>query len=235
MDFGSYTVSRIHWGSHQCNLGTCLPTAGKVPNPTRTDYQGGLQSCCFSQDLAFPSWLYGGLHIHYAFAHLRLHCLQLWLQSAYSPMHHTMAFLLTVPPEVLSSLQWWKDPGQVFTGIPFLLSFPSMTITTDALLIRWGVHMGEHLTQGLGPLGNPGCTSPSWNFGWCGEHVVHISHPFTPITFSSCQTTPPPFTTSRNKGSQGHHNFLWKLFIFGVVALLTRTCCWQNIFPGLRT
>ncbi|KAG6937227.1 hypothetical protein G0U57_010216, partial [Chelydra serpentina] len=45
-----------------------------------------------------------------AHARLRLRPLQAWLASTYRPHRDNLDIILTVPPQVLASLNWWLDP-----------------------------------------------------------------------------------------------------------------------------
>lgn len=63
---------------------------------------------------------------------LRLLCLQMWFQMVYSPKYHTMDLRLSVPS---------RSSHPSHTSL-------DKTIITDASLLGWGAHMGEHKAQG---------------------------------------------------------------------------------------
>ncbi|KAG6935944.1 ORF V, partial [Chelydra serpentina] len=70
-------------------------------------------------------------------ARLRLRPLQAWLSSVYRPRRDSLDLVLTVPPQVLASLNWWLDPKKVLEGVLFHPSQPSLALTTDASSLGW--------------------------------------------------------------------------------------------------
>ncbi|XP_067398957.1 uncharacterized protein [Emydura macquarii macquarii] len=83
-------------------------------------------------------------------ARLRLRPLQAWLASVYVPHRHSLTRMVLVPPQVLSSLDWWRDPREVMMGVPFREFIPSVTLITDASDRGWGAHIShDQGTQGL--------------------------------------------------------------------------------------
>lgn len=85
--------------------------------------------------------------VQYARLHLRL--LPQWLASAYSLSRHHLDLVLTVLPQVLGSLSWWKEPSSVMGEVPFATPQPVVTVVTDASVLRWGSHLSNLMTQGL--------------------------------------------------------------------------------------
>ncbi|KAG6937400.1 ORF 3, partial [Chelydra serpentina] len=84
-----------------------------------------------------------------AHARLRLRPLQAWLSSAYRPRRDSLDLILTVPAQVLASLNWWLDPRKVLAGVPFHPPQPSLALTMDASSLGWGAHLQNLQTQGL--------------------------------------------------------------------------------------
>lgn len=60
-------------------------------------------------------------------------------------------YILTVPPHVLASLQWWKDPRSVMMGVPFATLQPSVALISDISDLGWGANHNNLRTQGLRP------------------------------------------------------------------------------------
>nr|XP_025045344.1 uncharacterized protein LOC112547415 [Pelodiscus sinensis] len=81
-------------------------------------------------------------------ARLRFRCLQHWLATVYIPSRHSVHRPVVVPQYVRESLQWWTNPTNLLTGVPFHRPQPTIQITTDASLIGWGTHMGNSTVQG---------------------------------------------------------------------------------------
>ncbi|KAM7162909.1 uncharacterized protein RBU57_009865 [Macrochelys suwanniensis] len=61
--------------------------------------------------------------------HVRDHSCQItplstpaWLSSVYHPRRDSLDLVLTVPSQVLASLNWWLDPKKVLEGVPFHLA-----------------------------------------------------------------------------------------------------------------
>ncbi|KAG6932460.1 hypothetical protein G0U57_021497, partial [Chelydra serpentina] len=84
-----------------------------------------------------------------AHARLRLQPLQAWLSSVCQPRRDSLNLILTVPSQVLASLNWWLDPRKVLEGLPFHPPQPSLALTTDASSLGWGAHLKGLQTQGL--------------------------------------------------------------------------------------
>lgn len=72
-----------------------------------------------------------------------------WLASVYLPSCHHLDSVLTVPPLVLASLDWWQDTLMVCTGIPFARPQPLISLVSDVSERGCGAHLGHLRTQGL--------------------------------------------------------------------------------------
>lgn len=102
----------------------------------------------------------------------------MWLQMVYSPKPHADSPF----PQVLFPLHWWTDPCQVCIGVPILPSSLDKTIITNAFLVGWGEHMGNHMMQG------------TWTPGESRMHIIILE---LQAVRKVCQAFL-PFTRSHN-------------------------------------
>lgn len=49
--------------------------------------------------------------------------------------------LARIPPSVLESLNWWKSPGNVCQGVPFVQPSPTKLVVNNTSLLGWGAHL----------------------------------------------------------------------------------------------
>ncbi|XP_034624657.1 myotubularin-related protein 13-like [Trachemys scripta elegans] len=85
-------------------------------------------------------------------ARLRMRPLQQWLAMVYAPSRDHLDKVITIPPEVLTTLQWWTDSRTVFGEVPFDSLRPSVslmlqTFAEERTSVRCG-HKGTKETEG---------------------------------------------------------------------------------------
>lgn len=56
-------------------------------------------------------------------------------------LRHPLDTLLTIPPQVLLSLQWWCNPNPVMEGVSFVAPWPTESLVLDASDLSWGAHL----------------------------------------------------------------------------------------------
>nr|XP_025038833.1 uncharacterized protein LOC112545273 [Pelodiscus sinensis] len=76
-------------------------------------------------------------------ARLRMRPLQGWLKVAHNPLRSPLDAVVTIPQDILRSLDWWKDEGTVCAGVRFTKPSPSVQLVTDALDVGLGAHLGN--------------------------------------------------------------------------------------------
>ena len=75
--------------------------------------------------------------------------IQLHLLRVFRPSRDNLNKQITLTNEVRSSLAPWYRRSFLSQGKPFRQRPPSVTITTDASLLGWGAHMGDHHLRGI--------------------------------------------------------------------------------------
>lgn len=86
----------------------------------------------------------------FVISHARFHmcCLQPLLRTVYAPNRDKLHKVLLMPSAIKISLEWWKDPQNVCTGLPFIQPPPTLILTTAASLVGWWAHVDDHTVQG---------------------------------------------------------------------------------------
>lgn len=64
----------------------------------------------------------------------------------------TSSITTSAPSVSGSTLLWWTQLSNLLVGVPFQLSPPTMTLTTDASLRGWGAHLDGSCVRGQWPL-----------------------------------------------------------------------------------
>lgn len=82
-------------------------------------------------------------------ARLCLRSLQAWLATVYLLVLHHLDSTVTVPSQVLVSMEWWLDHHVVCAGVPLLQSQLSMLVVSDTLSPGWGTQLRSLRIQHL--------------------------------------------------------------------------------------
>lgn len=80
---------------------------------------------------------------------LHICCLQLWLRLIYKPQTDCLNKSVLLHWFVLNSFMWWTDLSKVLVGTLFTPPTLCTTLTREASLTGWGVHLSSHMTHGL--------------------------------------------------------------------------------------
>lgn len=92
---------------------------------------------------------------------LRMRPLQLWFLQNFKALTDLQSIKLTILKKPLCSLAWWISLANLLGGTPFIPPIPSVTLTTDASMWGWEVHIGKDCIGGQetyqlpGTLGHP--------------------------------------------------------------------------------
>ena len=73
---------------------------------------------------------------------------QMHVLRHYRPTRDSLRKRIPMSGEVRRSLRWWSRPALLLAGKPFQRPPPTEIISTDASLLGWGAHLGEHRLHG---------------------------------------------------------------------------------------
>ena len=79
---------------------------------------------------------------------LMLRPVQLYLLSLQVDLRRDIDLLVPVRPGLRLALWPWTDRPWLSAGVPLRPPPPTLTVATDASLVGWGAHMGDHLLSG---------------------------------------------------------------------------------------
>lgn len=99
----------LHWGSLELHHCAGLFAHRQVPDYERDHSLHHKLSSGNGQDIYVTTWPHYLLDYVTPFTRLHLHCLQVWLQSVYSPSCHPVNLMLTIPAKGLSSFLMWTN------------------------------------------------------------------------------------------------------------------------------
>jgi hypothetical protein len=82
-------------------------------------------------------------------ARLFIRPIQVYLMAFWSIRDSTLEQKILVRSTLLPHLLWWRSSKNLQQGVFLNSPETQCTVTTDASLVGWGGHMGEHVVQGL--------------------------------------------------------------------------------------
>ena len=83
------------------------------------------------------------------YAHLHMRPIQMYLLFYWKPSQRDVQSLIPVSSQLISHLEWWTIPQNLFKGVPLSPLSPDMVLTTDASKSGWGAHLDDLTVQGV--------------------------------------------------------------------------------------
>ena len=83
------------------------------------------------------------------YAHLHMRPIQMYLLFYWKPSQRDVQSLIPVSSQLISHLEWWTIPQNLFKGVPLSPPSPDMVLTTDASKSGWGAHLDDLTVQGV--------------------------------------------------------------------------------------
>ena len=75
--------------------------------------------------------------------------IQMYLLFYWKPSQRDVQSLIPVSSQLISHLEWWTIPQNLFKGVPLSPPSPDMVLTTDASKSGWGAHLDDLTVQGV--------------------------------------------------------------------------------------
>ena len=83
------------------------------------------------------------------YAHLHMRPIQMYLLFYWKPSQRDVQSLIPVSSQLISHLEWWTIPQNLFKGVPLSPPSPDMVLTTDASKSGCGAHLDDLTVQGV--------------------------------------------------------------------------------------
>ena len=83
------------------------------------------------------------------YVHLHMRPIQMYLLFYWKPSQRNVQSLIPVSSQLISHLEWWTIPQNLFRGVPLSPPSPDMVLTTDASKSGWGTHLDDLTVQGV--------------------------------------------------------------------------------------